>query len=134
MTRSLPDVNVLLAFAWDTHADHGEVRRWFAGSDHFATCPITELGFLRVSMSPAYSATFQDALSILKALRGLPTASRIDDDFDVISLPEVSRYKGAADVYLVHLAEAHGMRLATLDKGILSSKWGSRLAFNPLAP
>ena len=55
----LADVNVLLALAWSHHPDHGRARRWWSGlalGDALATCAITELGFVRVSVQPAFGA------------------------------------------------------------------------------
>ncbi|MEM1296780.1 MAG: PIN domain-containing protein [Verrucomicrobiota bacterium] len=132
MSAFFPDVNVLLAFAWDSHAEHLRVRSWLMGVSQFSTSPITELGFMRMSMSPAYAATFQDAISVLEALHQLKSASKIHDDFDAVQIPEVTRYKDTTDAYLVKLAEAHGLRFATLDQGILNADWSSKIAINPL--
>ena len=50
----LLDVNILLASRWKTHADHEAVREWLDTQPEFITTPIVQLGFLRVSLSPAY--------------------------------------------------------------------------------
>lgn len=49
--RWLLDVNVLLALAWKNHVHHRPARAWFLGLRHrpWATCPLTSLGFLRLS-------------------------------------------------------------------------------------
>ena len=133
MSAYLPDVSILLAFAWDSHAEHAKIRVWLTTVSRFATCPITELGFVRVSMSPAYSSTFGDAIGVLEALHGLGSASKIDDDFDASKIPEVRRYKDTTDAYLARLAGAHGLKLATFDEGILKADWASGVAINPLA-
>jgi len=52
----LLDVNVILAAAWDTHPDHVAVRSCLTSCPEFYTCRITELGFIRVNMSPADAA------------------------------------------------------------------------------
>jgi predicted nucleic acid-binding protein len=57
----LLDVNFLLASRWTTHEHHGAVRAWVDAQAEFHTTPIAELGFLRVSLSPAYSASWEDA-------------------------------------------------------------------------
>ncbi len=49
----LLDVHVLVALAWPDHGHHGAARRWF-GAHHgegWATCSVTEAGFIRVSSS-----------------------------------------------------------------------------------
>ena len=52
---ALLDVNALVALAWDSHVHHG--RRCGPGSSQtgrngWATCPMTESGFVRVSANP----------------------------------------------------------------------------------
>lgn len=55
----LLDVNVLLALNYPTHVHYGRVRSWVHRTRAeledtvFATCPITELGFIRVSSGKA---------------------------------------------------------------------------------
>ena len=53
----LPDVNVLVAIAWPEHTFHASAVAWFdAHADNgWATCPITELGFLRISANEPLS-------------------------------------------------------------------------------
>lgn len=62
----LLDVNLLLACAWQSHAEHAKARAWLERQKSFATCPISQLGFLRVSLSPGYRASFADALAALR--------------------------------------------------------------------
>ena len=49
---ALPDVNVLIALAWPNHVHHDAARSWFAESraTGWATCPVTEAGFVRVGL------------------------------------------------------------------------------------
>jgi uncharacterized protein len=51
---ALLDVNALVALAWDSHVHHATMRTWFAANSAsgWATCPITESGFVRVSSNP----------------------------------------------------------------------------------
>ena len=51
MTPYLLDVNVLLALCDPMHVHHEAAHRWFAekGSQAWATCPITENGFVRIA-------------------------------------------------------------------------------------
>jgi len=71
---ALLDVNALVALAWDSHVHHAAMREWFAahGSSGWATCPITESGFVRVSSNPKALPT---AIGI-SAARGVLTALR----------------------------------------------------------
>ena len=51
---ALPDINVLLALAWSNHAHHDAAHRWFArdATAGWATCLLTQTGFLRLSLNP----------------------------------------------------------------------------------
>ena len=48
MTRLL-DVNLLMALLWENHEHHTRARSWFQGVSAFATCPVVQLAFARVS-------------------------------------------------------------------------------------
>ena len=55
-------------------------------------------------------------------------------DFEVTGLPEVSTHHDVTVAYLVGLARAHGLRLATLDRALITKSWASGIAFHPFAP
>ncbi len=129
----LPDVNLLLAYGWQQHPFHASCSAWFDGLPEFALCPITELGFLRISMSPAFRASYDGALQVLDALKARGGACHLPCDVTAGEMPRVSSYKDTTDAYLVHLARHHSYRLATLDKGILNKGWASGVAYNPVA-
>ena len=59
----LLDVSTLLAFLWQTHAFHQRASGWLEGKK-LAVCPITELGFLRISA--AASSDFRLQISDFK--------------------------------------------------------------------
>jgi len=73
MASSLLDINVLLSLAWPTHVHHDSAHRWFRENRHrgWATCPHTQMGFLRLSMQPAVVKT---AISFGDALKALTTS------------------------------------------------------------
>ncbi len=127
----LPDVNLLLAFGWRSHPSHQVCRSWFAKLPKFATCAITELGFLRVSMSPAYRASFADAMQVLATLTNQSKAHFLDCNARVSSMPIVTSFQDTTDSYLIELARKNSCRLATLDEGILKSTWANGIAFHP---
>lgn len=129
----LPDINLLLAYGWQQHPFHDSCSTWFDELPEFALCPITELGFLRVSMSPAFRASFEGASQILDTLRARPGTTHVPCDVAVRQMPEVSSYKDTTDAYLVHLARHHSHRFATLDEGVLNKGWASGVAYNPIA-
>jgi predicted nucleic acid-binding protein len=61
----LLDVSFLLACGWSSHARHAAARTWLERQSAFATNPLAELGFVRVSMTPGYRASFADAQAAL---------------------------------------------------------------------
>ena len=63
----LLDVNVLIALLWPAHEHHEAAHRWFAarGTARWATCPLTEMAFVRIVSNPAFST---DALAPIEAL------------------------------------------------------------------
>lgn len=129
----LPDINLLLAYGWQHHPFHQRCSDWFDELSEFALCPITELGFLRVSMSPAFRASHEGALQVLQALKGRDGVIHLACDAQVGKMPMVSSYKDTTDAYLVHLAKHHSCRFATLDEGILTKEWAVDVAYNPVA-
>ena len=88
----LLDVNLLLASRWTTHVDHVAVRSWLDEQAEFHTTPIVELGFMRVSLSPGYSATWQDAHRSLLSLYSRAAHRFLADDLSATDSPE-SSYK-----------------------------------------
>jgi len=126
VTVNLPDVNVLIALSWCNHIHHTRARRWFADhkNESFATCPITESGFVRLSMNPnvvGEAVTFENALSALKIYMGLPNHRFWPADGDYISvvkdLPVVG-YRQTTGAYLLGLAIKNRGRLVTFDRKI----------------
>jgi len=64
----LLDVNVLMALLWENHEHHQVARTWFRDVTDFGTCPVSQLGFARVSSHPAlgYSMSPDQAFSVLR--------------------------------------------------------------------
>ena len=62
MKTALLDVNVLTALLWPAHEHHDAAHRWFSARADaaWATCSLTQLGFVRLVSNPAFS---RDALS-----------------------------------------------------------------------
>ena len=127
---ALPDVNVLIALAWPNHVHHDAARSWFAVSrtTGWATCPLTEAGFVRVSCNPSavkQEATPLDAIALLRALMRRGSHAFWSHDRSITSIPEEIRlriqgYRQITDAILLALAMQHGGRLATLDTGLKS--------------
>ncbi|MCF8476765.1 MAG: PIN domain-containing protein [Pseudolabrys sp.] len=124
---ALLDVNVLLALFDPEHIHHAEAIAWWA--DHrdegWASCPLTQNGFVRVISGSGYERPLPmaEALAVLSA-----QLERPDHEFwlDDISLADAglfdhARLRGAnqiTDVYLLALAVKNGGRLVTFDRGI----------------
>ena len=128
----LLDVNLLLACAWSGHANHARANRWLNSTAAFATAPITQMGFLRVSMSTAYGASFADARTALAAILQLPSHRFLTDGTQADSLPALSISKDVTDAHLVRLAASHGLKVATLDGNLCKKSWSAGIAENPL--
>jgi|GEM_PF-2648103 len=102
----LLDINILLASRWDTHAKHEEISTWLDTLLEFHTTPIVELGFLRISLSPAYAATWEDAHRSLTSLLSRHIHRFLPDDVSANDSPK-SNYKdttkpiGVAEYQLV---------------------------------
>lgn len=111
----LLDVSSLLAWLWRDHEFHRRVMSWQTGKS-IAICPVTELGFLRISTQPIFGATVKDARQMLSQWHR--TAKPIHVPCDLPALegapPPVSGK--TTDFYLASLAEKHGMKWATLDE------------------
>ena len=124
---SLLDVNVLMALLWENHEHHFTVRAWFKSVPAFATCPVSQLGFARVSSHPllGYGLTPDDAFGVLRKLLADPRHQFIPDDLScadrVLRTDLMTGPNQITDRYLVALARQHGCTLATLDEPLVKS-------------
>ncbi len=126
MTAYLLDVNVLLALSDPMHVHHEAAHQWFAekGSQAWATCPITENGFVRVASNPQYPNRPGDVPVVLVILRRFCGAAGHVFWAEDISLREVLRpdvvltHAQITDAYLLALAARKGGKLASLDQRI----------------
>jgi toxin-antitoxin system PIN domain toxin len=124
----LLDVNVLVACAWQSHADHRRANRWLERTRSFATTAVTEMGFLHVSLSPAFGATFADAAEALQAIVAMRGHRFVRDDTRGRSLPAVTSSKDVTDAHLVRLAARHRLKLSTLDAALCTQPWAHGVA------
>lgn len=122
--RYLLDVNALVALGLIHHEFHGRVAGWVRAqrSIELVTCPITELGFVRViSQATAYSMTVAQSRTLLVRLKknDVIPFSFIADSHNVSHLPAwVKSARQTTDGHLAELARANGAVLATLDERI----------------
>jgi predicted nucleic acid-binding protein len=117
MSAYLLDVSALMALLWQTHAHNERVSVWQEGRD-LAVCPITELGFLRISTQPSFGLRVTDARKALKEWKAARRPQFCACDLEALDTDAPSTGVHTTDFYLASLAAKHGMDLATLDEGI----------------
>ncbi len=126
MSVALLDVNALLALLWENHVFHARMTRWFASNENrgWATCPITEQGFVRIVSNVAYMKPAPGIRSALDLLQKTTEASKnhefwADDlPLSALSAPLRRRLDGPkqiTDAYLLALALHHNGRVVTFD-------------------
>lgn len=125
---SLLDVNVLVALFFPDHVHHDLAHDWFA--DHrdegWATCPLTQNGFIRVAcQQPSDDVLVRpaDVIAHLKRFCGDKLHHSWPDAVSLIDAavfaPQFIRgHRQLTDVYLLGLAKKMGGRLATFDRTI----------------
>lgn len=130
----LLDVNVLLALAWPTHQHHRAAHQWFRDESRhgWATCALTQLGFVRLSSNPSYSVDAvspPDGAALLAQLTAhakhrfwaeLPAV-------DVEMFQQATGHQQVMDAYLVRLARSHRGRVVTFDTRLTSHAGGDDL-------
>ncbi len=124
----LLDVNVLIAMAWPTHGYHQKVHEWLArhARDGWATCPLTQISFVRILSNPAFSAnalTPTDALTLLQANLAHPAHRFWADEFSMIDslkpfAQKLAGHQQVTDAYLLGLAIHKRGKLATMDRAV----------------
>ncbi len=124
---ALLDVNVLIALFDETHVHHETAHDWFTDNraSGWATCAITENGFLRVLTHPR-AAVVDDRETVFASLRTFCSGRGHAFWADAISLRDeklfdasvIVSHRQLTDVYLLGLATRRGGRLATFDAGI----------------
>ncbi len=125
---ALLDINVLVALFDADHVHHDLAHDWFA--DHheqgWATCPLTEAGFIRVVSNPKYQsdavrpAVAADQLRMFcgsRHHRFWPVSLSIKDD-SRLALAHARGHAQMTDVYLLALAKEMNGTLATFDRAI----------------
>ena len=125
---ALLDVNLLVALFDPDHIHNELAHDWFADNraHGWATCPLTENGFVRVLSNPAYGSRVMRAAELVLRLRTFCASGHHQFWPDVVSLRDETLFKPAlvggprqlTDVYLLGLAMKRGGRLATFDRTI----------------
>lgn len=133
----LLDVNVLLALFDDSHAHHEAAHAWFRGGGRsgWATCAITELGFIQVLSNPAYPGTRETPGTSAQRLAEFcdsgghtfwPDDIPPRDSLHAFG-QRLQGYRQVTDFHLAALASHRGGRLATLDGRLARALGGTAL-------
>ena len=128
MSVYLLDINVLVALLWTNHEQHQPASDWFKVHQRagWATCPLTQAGFVRISSNPRVfpdAPTASKAVEILEANLRHPTHHFFKDDvmFPKAVSPFEERFLGhqeTTDAYLFGLAIHKRAVFATFDTGV----------------
>ena len=118
----------MLALAWPNHVHHRAAHQWFSENDGsgWATCPQTDISFLRLSMQPAVvksAITFADAMIALTTSLTAPEHEFWPLDYPITEImPEVriASHLHLNDALLLDLAIRHKGKLATFDRRLAS--------------
>ncbi len=126
--EALLDVNVLVALFDPDHVHHDLAHDWFTDnrSDGWATCPITENGFIRVLSNPTYGSRVTRPDELVARLKKFCASGHHSFWADAVSLRDgrlfnvafAAGHRQVTDVYLLGLAVSMRGRLVTFDAGI----------------
>lgn len=117
----LLDTNLLIALGWTTHEHHSKATRWLGGVTSFATCPLTQAGFIRISLNLAlgYASGPADVFRSLDSMLTDPRHVFWPDDLSFagsqLTRRRIQRHSEVTDHYLVALARHHSGVVATFD-------------------
>jgi toxin-antitoxin system PIN domain toxin len=126
LSATLLDVNALVALHWRPHAFHRAVMNWMAqnGEKGWATCSLTQAGFVRILSTPAFHPSAPSPVKALALLR-TSTESQPLHQFWSDTLPltaigpklrdRIQGHKQVPDAYLLAMACHHNSTLVTFD-------------------
>ncbi len=133
MKIHLPDVNVLIALHDPNHVHYTVANDWFEaeGQNCWATCPLTENGFVRIG-AQSRIAKHQNIIAVtveaLKEMKKIYAATHhfwsdsvsvCDDTYFVHN--EIMGPKQVTDIYLLALCHKYNGTLVTLDARITTA-------------
>jgi uncharacterized protein len=125
--RSLLDVNLLIAMFQPDHVHHALAHEWWAANraEGWASCPLTQNGFVRIVSQPRYPKpvplsraidVLQEATIATDHVFWADDISLLDEKF--FNCDHILGAKQLTDIYLLALAMKNGGRLATFDRTI----------------
>jgi len=148
LKTALLDVNVLIALLWPAHEHYEAAHDWFAARgqrSRWATCPLTQMAFVRIISNPAFSPDAlapADALGVLEHNLAHPRHEFWPADIALVEAvgpvtPRLQGYRQIADAYLLGLALGRRGTLASFDRGLRALAAAERAAgleFVPTSP
>jgi toxin-antitoxin system PIN domain toxin len=122
---ALLDVNVLVALFTAEHIHHEIAHDWFAEHRHagWATCPLTQNGFVRVvtqlsqadtALRPTTAVDYLRRFCSTKGHHFWPDAVSLGDT-DLFRAAYIRGHRQVTDIYLLGLAKSMRGCLATFD-------------------
>lgn len=122
----LADVNVLVALVWESHLHHAAAVGWARRTTRFATCAITQTGFVRVSSNARVipgAISVAEATAVLSELTTRDDHRFLVDGEGFIGNPHIEYerlvgHRQITDAQIVGVARQHDALVATLDRGL----------------
>jgi toxin-antitoxin system PIN domain toxin len=128
LNTTLLDVNLFIAILWPAHEHHHTALKWIKsrGKSKWASCPLTQLGVVRLLSNPAFSADalpMQQAVAVLKRNIDHPLHEFWLDSVAVTGFlaalaQHTQGYRYTTEAYLLGLAIRKKGRLATFDMSV----------------
>ena len=127
IVRALFDVNALIALLDEQHLHSQRAHSWWLHNQAhgWASCPLTQNGFVRVIAQPSYPSPISIGQAFALLRHNAETASHAfwpDDlslfDDQLVDRSRILGPKQVTDVYLLALAVKHGGRLVTFDRAV----------------
>ena len=121
-------MNVLIALLEPGHWFFEKAQEWFksSGKEDWGYCPITEIGFVRITTNPSFypgPRTQEQASAALIELSDHPGFRYwpLTESWNAVAAPFAVRITGhqqATDAYLLGMAIKEGGVLVTFDRGL----------------
>jgi uncharacterized protein len=125
--RALFDLNVLISLFDEQHVHYVKAHLWWSQnrSPGWASCPLTQNGFLRILSQPSYQipVPLSEAFQCLREVTTRDDHSFWPDDVSLLDEQVINRErvlgpKQLTDIYLLALAVKHHGRFVTFDRTI----------------
>lgn len=119
--RYLLNINVLIALMDPNHTFHQLTHAWWNQDGRpWASCPITETGFIRIMTSTAYSKNSQLSVAYVKTLLSVFVLNTNHAFWpDHLSLRDEQEFKHTSILSSKHLTDLYLLAIATKNNATL---------------